>query len=180
VLTKSIFREPDDESCPMKSLKLLKSFSVLLTLSAMFVAPASIAQTAKGTPGRVAPASRLNQLERVLDFDVGTKPLFTDFQEDGGLNKSSRWYGLNIVQLNLEWGADGKVRNFILQPRPGSTIKEIRAAINRFCGLTDAAWTRNEIQGRMSAEAKNEKCEADYDNFVFGPGQLSLSIKRPE
>jgi hypothetical protein len=35
--------------------------------------------------------------------------------------------GLNIVQLNLEWGADGKVKNFILQPRPGSTINGFRA-----------------------------------------------------
>ena len=156
-----------------------KILGALLLIGAMSWVPMAVAQNASSSAKTNAASSRLNVLEKILDFGQGTKAMFTDFQENGGLNKSNRWYGIAVTNLQLTWGPDGLVKDFSITPSPATTIKDLRTAINKYCGLSDSAWSRNDVQGRMSAEAKNDKCQADYNNFLYAAGQLNFSLSKP-
>jgi hypothetical protein len=127
--------------------------------------------------------SKLNPLELALDFDKGTKEVYTDFKEDGGLDKFNNWYGIQISGLTLQRGADGLVSGLIMNVNPYQTvtIKQLRATINAYCGLTNADWKNTEFESgsRYLAQASSTKCQtASYDNYVNGRGIWSITISK--
>ena len=127
--------------------------------------------------------SKLNKLEQILDFELGTQAAFTDFGEDGGLNSESRWYGIDISNMEIQWSAkDGKPKFIALIPNRLNTIKQIRNAINLFCNLQESDWVKENIVAGRRAEstAKNQKCNASYNNFLRGDGILNILISKPE
>ena len=132
----------------------------------------------------ITPPNKLNPLELALDFDKGTKTAWTDLGEDGGLNKHHYWYGISINSAENQRGRDGLVSDIMLtlDPYRTPTIKEIKTAINSFCGLTNADWKNDEIGGpdnRYSSEAYSDKCKTVFfTNFILGRGVWTINISK--
>jgi hypothetical protein len=126
---------------------------------------------------------KLNPLETALDFEKGTKEFWTDFKEEGGLEKFNNWYGIQVAGLTLQRGGDGLISSFILNVNPYSTvtIKQLRATINAYCGLTNADWKNDDMsmEDRYSARASNDRCQtASFDNFVNGRKVWSITLSK--
>jgi len=122
----------------------------------------------------------LNPLELAIDFEKGDKQAWTDFEEDGGLNKWSQWYGLPVASLNSQKGKDGLVEFLILGLNPYATvtIKQIRESISLYCGFSPDDWkVRDPQSDRKTYNASNDKCKtAEFDNWFLGKGIYGIRL----
>jgi hypothetical protein len=124
--------------------------------------------------------AKLNLLEKAVNPFGGNKPLMTEFKEEGGLNTLNSWFGVYVLAYSTQSDAKGFVSFINVNGASSTPIKKMRSIANAFCGLEDSEWKKDEFDSgkRMTGEAKNQRCEARYDNYVNGQGIVSISIKR--
>lgn len=78
-------------------------------------------------------------LEKLLHPETGNHPAFVDYQNRGGLDYDSDFYGLDILRLTAEWRRE-KVGAWILRTAPQNSPNSIRKAMNKVCGSRDSDW----------------------------------------
>lgn len=121
-------------------------------------------------------AQNMNPLEQALDFEIGTKAIYTDWADDGGLNRLNSWHGLDLRALELQWGADGHPKFVAIVPSQLTSIKEMRSALSKACGIKEDQWDREDMQGRTTAKAAGTKCRAEFNNWFRGPGIWNINL----
>lgn len=124
--------------------------------------------------------SKFNMLEKALNPFGGNKELSVDFKESGGLNTLNDWFGVYVLGYTTQSDSQGNVSTVIVNGERGTPIKKVRSIANAMCGFAESDWKKRDagLESQMTGEAKNQKCKAGYDNFVFGKGIISLQIDR--
>ena len=125
--------------------------------------------------------SNFNPLEKALNPFGGNKEHSVDFKESGGLNTLSNWFGVYVLGYTTQSDSQGNVVLALVNGEPATPIKKMRSIANAMCGFGESDWKKRDNafdSQQMSGEAKNQKCEASYDNWVNGKGIVSLMIKR--
>jgi hypothetical protein len=118
----------------------------------------------------------LNALEQALDFQTGTKAQYRDWMDDGHLNKLSFWHGIDLMGVEIQRGSDGLLQFAALVPFQTSSVKEIKIALGKACGIKADDWDREDLQGRTTLKAQGTKCRADFNNWFRGNGVWGISI----
>lgn len=159
--------------------KIMKKSSFwLIAFTCLLMSQVSDAQTTKkqSTPRQQA-GSRLNALEQVLDLSSGTSAMLIDYKDDGGLNKVSSWYGINVTSFELQRGADGFPEFISIVPDPyTTTIKQIRGVLNQVCVVNEEDWNREDLQGRLTGKGQGKRCRGEFNNWFLGQGVLQITI----
>lgn len=91
-----------------------------------------------------------NLLEMATYPGASTKQMYARFKDEGGLNTTNKWNGLQMQRLELDFDQRGVVRtvsmkvalngyNWIGQPKV-TTPKEIREVLTKVCKIPAARW----------------------------------------
>jgi uncharacterized protein YecT (DUF1311 family) len=119
----------------------------------------------------------LSLLESATSPFGGEKKNWINFQEAGGIDRNSSWYGLSLKRVSVKFDDAGFVKEF-----DGSVSKfiykvtQIREVINKLCKFKEEDWDRKVVDDYATGTAKNQQCEAVYvpdDSSTMG-----FSIKR--
>ena len=141
---------------------------------------ASTAQTQTPPKPEPPPKPQFNALELALNPFGGTKAMMDDFKDEGGLNRLNSWYGVYVQGYSYSYDGQKNVSRIVVNGSSSTSMKHLREIASSFCGFSSEEWTRQDFSpsDRVTGKAENDKCFAMYDNFVNGPGFVSLEIRR--
>lgn len=150
----------------MKSKSIVFVASIVLLMFCSVTAQAQKAKTRSFTPAEIA----INPFGQ-------SKAVVRDYRDDGDIQHHNQWWGIQLISYAISYDDDAKSNSIVVSSL--NSIKEVRAAGNIVCGLTDAEWKRrDDPDGKVLLDAENKHCRAGIDNFTNGTGVVTLGITR--
>ncbi len=117
----------------------------------------------ESTNNKKPAAGKLNPLESALNPFYGTRQLWDDFVEDGGLNKINGWFGVNVDSAQLSFDKANNVKEISITTSKQTSVKQIRNSINRLCKFNESDWKKtSSSENYISGQAENAQCKAVY------------------
>ena len=117
-----------------------------------------------------------NPFEDAVDPQTGSREKWRAWVDDGGLNKLSDFYGLDIRNVNVTWN-QGKVESLAMFTSKTHSPKDVRKAMSKICGGADSDWEREENWARHMGKLENSTATCRYLDDGRGMWEL-LYIRR--
>lgn len=111
----------------------------------------------------VSPPRLKTNLEKALSPYTSNLKKWNNFSEEGGLYRSNIWHGMTVFQAAVSYKADTK-KIYAVHFSVGRDVpvKQIRSAINMYCGFTDQSWEKTIRGDYLAGTAENDVCRAVY------------------
>jgi len=110
-----------------------------------------------------------NSFEDAVDPVTGNEKKYSEWADNGGLNKLNDFYGVKISKLHVTWGEDQVTRLSMwasLQHSP----KDVRKAMQKICGGDDKDWKISDDFGFRIGEYDGPRGHCTYLGGEWGTG----------